>query len=412
MLTWRQVREEPFRVLFPLGALFGLLGVGQWLLYATGRVTAAFGAIHASLQINAFSFCFIAGFLLTALPRLTETRPASSAALGALGLLLAAQAAAALAGWWAAARGCFAGLLAVVMGFALRRAAARRAAASPPAEFIWLPVAMLHGILGSLLLLAHPLPWVGPWGLAVGRPMVQQGFVLCVIAGVGGFMAPRLMGRALTALAADLTAPEARRRWRRRIGWHLLAAGVFFATFLLEGAGWVRAAYLARAAVLTAEFVLVARFPSAPVARHLYVWMVWASLGCILLGLWAAGGWPAHRVALLHIVFLGGVSLLIFAVGTMVILSHAGEGERLRRPLWILRLLAGGIGAALVLRLLAGAIPSAFFPLLALAALCWMAPVAAWLGFIAPRVLRALPAGEFERAHAAAKARLSRVVVR
>ena len=29
-------RSEPFRLFFPLGAVLGWIGVGHWLLYATG----------------------------------------------------------------------------------------------------------------------------------------------------------------------------------------------------------------------------------------------------------------------------------------------------------------------------------------------------------------------------------------
>ena len=97
---------------------------------------------------------------------------------------------------------------------------------------------------------------------------------------------------------------------------------------------------------------------------------------------------------------------MIFAIGTMVVLSHAGEGRRLQAPLPILWFLGGGTASAVGFRLAAEWHPSAFFPLLALAAVCWLLPVAVWLAFVAPQLLHIPPPGEFERLHEAAKARL------
>lgn len=54
--------------------------------------------------------------------------------------------------------------------------------------------------------------------------------------------------------------------------------------------------------------------------------------GAIFLGSWAAFIFSSYRVAMLHLVFLGGYSLMTFTVATMVITSHAGKSEQLRRP--------------------------------------------------------------------------------
>jgi hypothetical protein len=234
--------------------------------------------------------------------------------------------------------------------------------------------------------------------------MVQQGFLLGIVIGVGGFMAPRLMGRAVDLSA--LSGAEAGRVRRRRVAWHAAAGACFFASFWVEGFGWLAVAYLMRAAVVTAAFVLAGALPRPPVVTDLYVRFLWAAVWLIVLGLWGAGLWPRFRVAMLHLVFLGGVSLMIFAMGTMVVLSHAGEGRRLREPLGVLRLVGLGTIAALGFRLTAEFRQDAFFPLLALAAACWLLPAAVWLAFLVPRLLRVPPAGEFERLHEAAKARL------
>lgn len=401
------LRREPFRALFPLGALFGVVGVGHWFLYASHVTTASSSFFHASMQVGAFMFCFISGFLLTALPRFTATAPASSAELiRVIGFLLGYVVFLSL-GWYAATQMCFIGLLVSLVGFAGKRFAQKKSELGPPPAFAWIPIALLHGIIGSGLAMANHLSALPALALAIGRPMMQQGFLLGIVLGVGGFLAPRLMGRMeLFDKAAGADAPTAAIQQKKRaVVIHEIAGGVFFLTFVFEGFGWIQPAYLLRALVVTADLGWSTHFFRRPNVRDGYVMLVWMSLWAVCLGLWGAGFWPRYRIALLHITFLGGFSLMVFAVATMVVLSHGGQGPRLQKPLGILRLVGFGIGAAILLRLGADFIPAHYFKLLGAASLIWVLVSASWLLFALPHVLRAAPEEEFERLHESAKQR-------
>jgi uncharacterized protein involved in response to NO len=95
-------------------------------------------------------------------------------------------------------------------------------------------------------------------------------------------------------------------------------------------------------------------------------------------GLWLAALAPAYRVDSLHVVFMGGFTLLILAVGTRVALSHGGHPLSAERRSWPLRVgIATGLFALLV-RMAAAFAPEAFFELLALAAFSWMAGMLFW----------------------------------
>lgn len=89
-IGWNDLRREPFRPLFPLGVLFGCVGVSHWLRYALGWPDAS-RFVHASIQIGAYLFCFIVGFLWTAMPRMTGSPHATSPGLLAVLVLLGGQ---------------------------------------------------------------------------------------------------------------------------------------------------------------------------------------------------------------------------------------------------------------------------------------------------------------------------------
>ena len=174
----------------------------------------------------------------------------------------------------------------------------------------------------------------------------------------------------------------------------------------MEGTGWPVPAHGLRALIVTAELAWTTQFFRPPAVRDGYVTLIWLSLWMVVLGLWGAALWPAHRVAALHVTFLGGFSLMTFAVATMVVLSHTGEGQRLRQPLWVLRVVAAGVAGALIGRLIADLQPETFFRWLVVASVCWVLAGVSWMIFVLPRVLRPMVAGAFEQAHAAAKEQL------
>ncbi|MBI2885129.1 MAG: NnrS family protein [Candidatus Omnitrophica bacterium] len=407
MIRWADCRREPFRLLFPLGAVWGCLGVGHWLGYALHWSEASSAFFHASVQTGLFMSCFVAGFLMTALPRFTEAPPASTMELGGLFAVLAAQAVALSLGWWPAASGCLIGLFALLLVFAGRRLLRRAGRPAPAMELVWVPIGLGLGIAGLGCLAASQAGVAPPWAAAIGRPLAQQGWLLAVIMGVGGFLIPRLLGRGAFVSAGALTDPQrlARRRVQR-LAWHGMAGALLGFSFIMEGLGRLGPAYLLRAAVVTAELGMTTQPWRPPAVRDTYAWLVWIALWCLMGGLWGAGIFPRYRVAWLHVTLLGGVSLMTFAVATMVVLSHTGQAQRLRRPLWVVRLVAVGILGAAAMRVGADLDPPRFFGWLAAASISWLAAALGWIGFALPLVLRPADPEAFERHHHAAKQRV------
>jgi uncharacterized protein involved in response to NO len=406
---WTLLRREPYRLFFPLGVGFGILGAGHWLAYAAGWSEGYSGFFHAAIQTGAFLPSFIVGFLLTALPRFTSTPAATSAEVLLFLSLLMAQPLCAARGAWVAAECCAIAWLLALAVFAGRRLAWRRAAVTPPIEFVWIPFALLFGLLGHALLIGGQLQWLPVGVLALARPLAQQGFLLAIVVGVSGFMAPRLLGRGFVAVAVTGIDPvKAHRLRQRRVQAHAAGALLLLLSFLLEGGGWLQAGYALRALVVTMVLAWTTQFHRPATVPDMYARLLRVSLWMLPLGYAGAAWLPGVRVAMLHLAFLGGYSLMIFAVGTMVVFSHAGEALTLRGRSMPLRVVGGLVAAAAALRASADWLPQAFFPIVAIAAAAWMAAGVLWLLWLRPYWLRTASAKTLEQHHAQAKARVLR----
>ena len=115
-----------------------------------------------------------------------------------------------------------------------------------------------------------------------------------------------------------------------------------------------------------------------PAVRTTLAWCVWSAHWLLIAGLWLAGLAPAYRVDVLHVVFMGGFTLLVLAVALRVALSHGGHALSLERRSWPLRIgIATGL-LALLARLGATLAPESFFAYLALAAALWIGGMLFW----------------------------------
>lgn len=404
-----RIAEEPYRIFFPLGILFGAAGATHWFFYSVGWIPAYSGLFHSTVQTRGYIGCFVIGFLLTAMPRFASASPTTTIELAGFLFWTFGIFGFAALGWTVFSQLCFIGWLVGLVRFVIRRVLQVKKIGekhSPPAEFVWIPVAILHGLVGAILVIAGEMKWTGSGSVGVGKPMAEQGFLLAIVVGVGGFLAPRLMGRFQVIKPSEVCSVEKTSQLQRqRIFIHLVAGTLLFLSFWMEGFGLGPWAYGLRAAVVTGELLWTCSLVLPPRTPDFYAWLLWISLWMVVLGNWAVFFLPAHRTAVLHLVFLGGFSLMTFAVATVVTLSHSGDAGRMRQPLPVLWLVAAGLGLALGLRLAAPFFPQEYFKLLGAAGVCWLLAGALWLLFAWPRFLKFPDKELFEQFHEQAKQR-------
>lgn len=373
-------RTEPFRVLFPLGAMLGWLGVGQWLLYAMG-VTGSYSCLrHGLLQTQAFLMAFAAGFLLTALPRRTASRPASSLEMGiAIGCLLVTTAAL-VDDRWVLAQFGYLGLFVLLLAFALTRFLRSTSGRRPPAAFVLVPLAAAQGIAGASLLIAYFEGLLGPWAAHLGRLFVEQGVFVSLAIGIGSLIVPLMAG---TAPPADLGSSP---REAKRALYYFAAGALIIVSLVLEASGAERFGPLLRGLVAAAAIALGVRAAQPLGKPGLHRILVRIALWLVPLGLLLSAIVPDYRVPALHVTFIGGFGLMAFAVATHVILGHLDLTRASES--WPAAVIALGLGMALAMAArLAADMSETYFAHLGWAAGVWIVGSLVWLGYIGPKLV-------------------------
>lgn len=377
-LNWR---SEPFRLFFPLGVLFAWIGVGHWLMYTTG-VTASYSCkLHGLIQMQAFMMSFAVGFLLTALPRRTQTPAVSTAEMIAFAAALIVTTAGALAGQWLVSEIAYAAVFVLLAQFAIRRFIGRAAGRRPPAAFVMVPIAAMHGIVGAGLVAAGELQNIPPSAGHLGMLFIQQGVFLCLAVGIGGLILPLMSG---TPPPPDLGSSP-RESWKAIA--YATAGAAIFVSLILEQMGFQRIGPLLRAIVVAFGLGLGGGGWRLPGKTGVHRKLVWLATWMMPVGLLASALWPDYRVPALHILFIGGFGLMAFGVATHVALTHLDLPQHaLGRPPAVI-IMGAAFALALFIRFAADA-SDTYFQHLGWASALWILGSAAWLLFLGPKLLR------------------------
>ncbi|MEO6742053.1 MAG: NnrS family protein, partial [Chthoniobacteraceae bacterium] len=313
---------EPFRIFFPLATLLGLSGVSLWPLFFSGLHKFYPGPMHARLMIEGFLAGFVIGFLGTALPRLLSAPPLNRGELWTLVALYLTTAGLHIGEQPRAGDVAFIVLMLCFGGCMITRV--RRRTELPPPGFVLVAFGFLSGLVGPLLWLCGTQGWVSGRLTMFGAMLLNQAFVLFLLLGVGTFLLPRFLRlRNVRPMAEERTAS---RGWLLRAAFSCATGIALLASFWIEAgdmlsptAAWLRA--------VAAVGYLMAMIPfhrqSDPLRTAAFAAQI--ALLALVVGLVFPLFWPAQRVAGMHVVFLGGFSLITFTVATRVVLGHSGN---------------------------------------------------------------------------------------
>ena len=368
-----------FRPLYLGGACWAALSIAIWIFVPTMLQGVMQGVLwHAHEMLWGFIATIAVGFLLTAGATWTGINPLHGRPLGLLCCL------------WAFARlgflvpGRFAFLAAAVADFAC---------------FALAGVAMLRAVLKSRNRRNYGVPWLlfalgvldALYLLAASagnpRSLLMQFFeaaLLCmaiIALLVGRRVIPFFAMRALPGLVLPMHTRSGR--------WQIAAATLAMALLLSSHGDWAVFPLTLAAAIGLRQ--TLAWQPWA--ARHTpLLWILHAGYALISVGLLVAAarasGQPLRAAWPVHVIAMGGLSVLIIGMITRTALGHLGRVLALDRwmlaSFWLML-------AAMALRLLA-LLPSALgHRLLEGAAVCWISAFAIYLRRFAPLMVRPRP---------------------
>jgi hypothetical protein len=251
---------------------------------------------------------------------------------------------------------------------------------SPPPNFALVELGLLNGVIGALLLAIYQNElYATPY--RIGASLLEQGFVLLPILGLG----PYLLARLLNISRADAL-PESRllpTGWLPRAAFALAIGLTIDATFVADTFGWsTSAAWLRTGAVLV---YVALRTPRQ--GRSFLGDCMRAGLATIVIGLAVEALWPQYRIGALHILFISGFSFIVLTVSIRVIFGHSGNAHLFEKRLPFFIIAGVLIFLAMISRYVADIVPAARTVHLVTAALFWIGALLIWIVRVLPKVV-------------------------
>ncbi len=370
---------DPYQVLFPLGLAHALWGAVLWILFAVQRVPYP-GLAHAHHMSDGFLFSFATGFLLTAVPRFTGTARCSPLELAiATGIATFAffdtRATTGLA------------ILIFLLVFFLRRF--KKRTFSPPPHFIFLPLGLVLGIVGSAAISLGQMGYLDAQYLSAGRILLYQGTMLSFLLGIGAKLISALLGWA-SPPTHQIASAQAFKRSRSPIATHAIPAtqaALFLISFPTEIFVHPLLGRALRAGCATWIGFQNWKVYRRPRAQGKLAFWLWMSAWALLVGLWTHALFPNYGVHAAHLIFVSGLGVLTLLVASRVILAHGNYPLNLESKSRVYAFTAVLIFIAAVTRFAAPWVPASYFAHLAYAAGSWILAVILWSAFFVPKIL-------------------------
>lgn len=360
------LNAQPYRLFFTLGIVLSWFGVGQWALFALHLTQVWRVPFHAMVQVQAFIGCFVAGFLFTFIPRRMQTDGPSN---GVLWLCASCPVGLTVFAWferWAIAQTFWLLELVLLIQFVASRARRNKNPRPTPPTLVWIPAALLAGLLGSIVA-------AFPGGHALGKTVVLEGVVPALVLGVGSMLVP--------VIAYGAPAPDEQVA-RSSIWPQVMMVILFFGSFFLEKSRAVDALRLLLAGLVLVWTARLWRLPTQP---EVHRWLVWAAAWMLPIGYAVVVVWPSSRSVAMHVIFIGNFSLMVLSVGHHVVTAHASTSGKSRPMAAVGALIAFALFARVMMALhvvwYAIWMSTAVFSFMA-ATLFWL--LAAW-PFISPK---------------------------
>lgn len=305
---------DPYRILFPAGALLGLWGILIWLpLIFTQEAYPVLA--HRYLMLNGFTATFIAGFLMTAVPKFSQTKSAeayevvSFIVITITGLLFSYLDNEKLVFICSTIQAL------LILAFLFARILKRKA--NPPYSFVFIFIGLFFWVFSGLM-----SAFVNAESFKV---LHYEGSIAAIILGVGSRLIPGILGH-VEIVQTQRKRYENEKPFILTVPLHFFFIIAFFiGSYFLEDSIGI---YI-RTLVVAGVGVYYWKLISFPKKKSALTWSLWISCWLIILSFLLKAFWTAGAIHASHSFFICGIFLLTLLVATRVLQSHGPKDPTL-----------------------------------------------------------------------------------
>lgn len=338
-------KREPYRIFFPMGIIYLLIGTLIWLpqLWSAGNYPVL---AHRYLMLNGFSASFIAGFLMTAVPKFSQTEEANRKEIffffivTLLGLIFAFLE--------NENNSYFASSLqsGIILFFLSRRVIKRKV--NPPYSFVFIFVGLILWLTSAIMgILTHSDSF---------KNLHYEGSIAAIILGVGSRLVPGILGHSEIVQGQRLKY-ENEKPFLLTVPLHFYAMiFLFIVSYFLDG----QMGSILRAGIVLCVGLFYWKLYQLPKERSALTWSIWTSCWLIIASFILKVFWTEGYIHASHAFFLSGIVLLTLLIATRVLQSHGPKDKRLEN-LKIIYFIAALIILAGVTRVSAFLMPENYF---------------------------------------------------
>lgn len=303
-------KVEPYRVLFSLGLITAGLAVALWLLFSLQLIGFYPKQAHANLMFMGFIWAFIAGFLMTGVPKMLRADSASFFEKRFAELTVITQIVLAFTNQINLAVFVFLIQGVFLLIFLARRFLPKRTL--PFEGFIFIPFAFIAFFFGI-----HAFYFAGGDFQKLFE-YSGQAFILNLICGIGSRLIP-VLSRVPNAISPDQSTEVV-----SSFGKSFAMAAILNACFYLPLIGLEQEAFLAKGVVLFFHIIIFFKIFTPPTSKSYLAYSLKLASLAIPLGYLAAYFFPDLTLPMMHITYIGGIALVTVLVATRVTLAHGG----------------------------------------------------------------------------------------
>lgn len=354
--------EEPYRLFFPLGIFFLLLGTLIWLPMLWNPTEYPVLA-HRHLMLNGFSACFIAGFLMTAVPKFSKTH---SARPYELVLFFFATVMVLISAFLKIEHFAFlfSALQAIIiLTFMFMRILKRKE--NPPYSFLFIFIGLFMWIISAMVCSFHPVTSF--------KALHYEGSIAAIILGVGSRLIPGILGH-VEIVQSQRGLYENQKPFLLVVpkNFYAIITAFIFSYFLPESEGiFPRTLIVASIALVYWKLYLL------PKDRTALTMSIWLACWLIVISFMLKAIWFNGFIHASHAFFFSGIVLLSLLISTRVLQSHGPKNKSLEN-LKLLYLVTALVVIAAATRIAAFIMPAHYMRHLGYSSLVLTAAVLLW----------------------------------